>query len=104
MKYETDTLQEMSTNEINRSVKPILAIAYCRLTNKYATSHSNGEINFYTSSDNRKVDQVISHNGAVQCLQFDKSGKLYSGGSDGVVRVWNLPAKREPKTLELHSS
>ena len=79
-------------------------MAFCKISLKYVTGLINGEINFYSASDNSLIDQVISHNGEVRCLQFDKSGKLYSGGSDGVVRVWNFQAKREPKTYDLHSS
>ena len=68
----------------------ILAIAYCKHSAKYATAHSNGEINIYSATDNRLIDQLVSHNGEVRCLAYDRSGKLYSAGSDGSVRIWNL--------------
>lgn len=68
------------------------------------TSHENGEINIFSAVDNRHIDQLISHNGPVNCLQYDKSGKIYSAGSDGSVKIWNLAARREPRVLDLHSS
>jgi WD40 repeat protein len=46
----------------------------------------------------------MSHNGPVRCLAIDRSGKIYSGGSDGSLRIWNLDSKREPKTIDIHSS
>jgi WD40 repeat protein len=49
------------------------------------------------------MDQVCDHLGAVKCLSYDKSGKLYSGGADGILRIWTLPANRQPRKLELYS-
>lgn len=40
----------------------------------------------------------------MNCLQVDKTGKIYSAGSDGKVKVWNLLSKREPKIFDIHSS
>ena len=40
--------------------------------------------------NNKLIDQVISHAGAVRCIAYDREGKLYTGGSNGVVKVWNL--------------
>jgi len=36
------------------------------------------------------LDQLQSHNGPVRCLAVDKSSKIYSGGQDGALRIWNL--------------
>ncbi len=79
-------------------------MAFDKKDQKYITSHQNGEINIFSALDNRHIDQLISHNGAVNCIQVDKTGKIYSAGSDGKVRVWNLVSKREPKIFDLHSS
>lgn len=68
----------------------MLALAYDRTKQKYATSHEGGEINIWNVLDNQLLDQVISHVGPVKCLCFDLTGKLYSGGSDGTLRIWNL--------------
>lgn len=72
----------------------VLAIAYDKIKRKYATSHENGEINIWNAEDNELIDQIFSHNGSVMCLSYDKTSKLYSGGSDGSLRIWNLEAKR----------
>lgn len=68
------------------------------------TSHENGELNIWNSEDNTLKDQLMSHNGPVRCLAIDRSSKIYSGGSDGALRIWNLDSRREPKTIEIHSS
>lgn len=104
MGFESREYEERTKSKLKSSKKPILALAFCKISLKYATGHENGEINIYSAADNRLIDQLLSHNGAVRCLEYDKNGKLYAGGSDGVVRVWNLQAKRESRTLELHSS
>ena len=40
----------------------------------------------------------------MRCLAIDRSGKIYSGGSDGTLRIWNLPNSRKPREVEVHSS
>lgn len=40
------------------------------------------------------IDQIISHNGHITALAYDRSGKLYSAGSDGSVRIWTLKVRR----------
>jgi WD40 repeat protein len=44
----------------------------------------------WNSEDNSHLDQLHSHNGPVRCLAVDKSSKIYSGGQDGGLRIWNL--------------
>jgi WD40 repeat protein len=92
--------------KITQKIKkgPVLALAHDKTRQRYVTSHENGELNVWNSEDNALLDQLISHNGPVRCLAIDRSGKIYSGGSDGALRIWNLEAKREPKTLEIHSA
>jgi len=49
--------------------------------------------------------QLTSHNGPVRCLAFDRSGKMYSGGSDGTLRIWNFANNnKNPRDIEVHSS
>ena len=79
-------------------------MTYDKIAQRYITSHQNGQINIFSAADNRHIDQLISHNGPVNCVQVDKSSKIYAAGSDGAVRIWNLSARREPKSLDLHSS
>lgn len=94
----------MKKTNLKISKGPIINMAFDRVTQRYFTTHENGEINIFSASDNRHVDQLLSHNGPVNCIQVDKSGKIYTGGSDGIIRVWNLQVKRQPKTYDLHSS
>ena len=65
----------------------------------YVTSHENGEINLWKNEDNSLIDQLISHSGPVRCLAVDKNSKIYSGGSDGALRIWNRETKKDPKVL-----
>lgn len=90
METEEKEYLAIKNAKLNSSTGAILALAFCKLSQKYAVAHENGEINIYSASDNRLVDQLISHNGEVRCLTYDKAGKLYAAGSDGVVRIWNL--------------
>ena len=83
---------------------PVVALAYDKSKSKYVTSHENGQINVWNAEDNALIDQLHSHKGIVRCLAVDRVGKIYTGGSDGTLRIWNLEAKREPKIIEIHSS
>lgn len=86
-------------NSKHKKVKsPITVLTYCKFTSKYATGHENGEINLYSGEDDRWMDQVMSE-GSVRCLVFDKLGKMYGGGADGTVRIWNMQSRREPKKI-----
>ena len=69
-------------------------MAYDKVKAIYVTSHENGELNIWKSEDNSLIDQLISHNGAVRCLAIDRSSKIYSGGTDGALRIWNLESRR----------
>ena len=71
-----------------------MALAYDKAKQRYVTSHENGELNIWKAEDNSLIDQLISHNGQVRCLAIDRSSKIYSGGSDGALRIWNLEARR----------
>lgn len=103
---ETEEKKYWETKRLNLKISkgPILSMAFDKVNQKYITSHENGEINIFSAINNRHIDQLISHNGPVSCLQFDKSGKIYSAGSDGSVRIWSLGTRREPRVLDLHSS
>ena len=80
-----------------------MSLAYCTNSNRYATGHSNGEINIWSVGSNEHLDQLRSHNGRVRTLAFDRMGKLFSGGSDGHIRIWNLSETgSDPKELEVH--
>jgi WD40 repeat protein len=89
---ETETGTPKASSKVHKGA--VLSIAYDRVKRKYATSHQNGEINLWSADENNLLEQVYSHNGPVKCLSFDRTGKLYSGGSDGILRIWNLDVRR----------
>ena len=68
----------------------ITALAYDKGKFKYVTAHETGELNVWNAVDHAHLEQLHSHNGPVKCLSIDKSGKIYSGGQDGALRIWNL--------------
>lgn len=66
------------------------------LTNMSHTGAQNG------SSSKKKISFIIReeseprHRSAVSALQFDPiTNKLYSGGSDTIIRVWNVPQHKD---------
>ena len=91
---QENRIKASETNKFHITKGAITVLSFCKFTTRYATAHENGEINLFSGDDNRHIDQLVSHNGAVRCLTFDKLGKIYAGGSDGVLRIWNLEAKR----------
>ena len=94
MEIEQKEYEEVNSYKLKTNQKSILSIAFCKLSLQYAVGHENGEIGIYSAVDNRLVDQIMSHNGALNCLAYDRSGKLYSAGSDGSVRIRNLKVRR----------
>jgi WD40 repeat protein len=47
--------------------------------------------------------ELRGHTNTIQCLAFDRSGMLASGGNDRVIRVWDLDRKEERLALDGHT-
>jgi WD40 repeat protein len=53
---------------------------------------TNGTIEFWDVSLNRRLSVWRGHTGAVVTLAFSPNGRtLASGGNDATVRVWEVP-------------
>ena len=36
------------------------------------------------------IQKLTDHHGYVSKLEYDLTSKLYSGGKDGILRIWNF--------------
>lgn len=49
-------------------------------------------------------NEIVGHNGTINCLQFNDMHTLLSAGEDNVVRVWDIHSNRIVHTLSGHKS
>lgn len=91
-----------STIDVNPGV-PILALATVRRMrrgaerpSRIAVGDGSGRITLLSSDLQRMDHQAwVAHDGPVRALRGLRRGRLLSGGQDGSLALWSLPAARE---------
>lgn len=94
----TDDAQRLAPSLLEGSMSPIFAdyavngVAYSATTNTVISVHASGSVRIFSlDGSGELVKEWLGHDGGACCVALSPDGKqLMTGGSEGLVKYWNI--------------
>ena len=91
-----------SSLEWNSNHGMVLSLAFDESMDRLAIGSIDGTVQVLYLRENTLPTLLGSHGGAVHAVEFHQDGRIFSGGADDAIRVWDVDQKQQLDALRAH--